>query len=70
MIEIYSRYTSDVIRHDFLKFDRPNSAAKTSNQKDPVAIDEKIRESFEQARAEMANDNGLGSYGTYKCPIY
>jgi hypothetical protein len=70
-MEVYSSNTSEVIRHDFLKYQRRTSASRPQSNPDiTVRPDDKIRESFDRARAEMADDNGRGSYATYKCPIF
>ena len=69
MMEIYSSNTSDIIRQDFMRFSR-RPAAEASIEKDVAKAEEKVRESLDQYRAEMARDNGMGSYGTYKCPIF
>lgn len=69
-MEKYSCNTSEIIRHDFTRFTRRASAIKTRPEKDAVSSEDKIKESLDQHRAERANDNGMGSYATYKCPIF
>jgi hypothetical protein len=69
-MEIYSRDTSEIIRQDFMRFSRRNRTAEVDNKKDAAKFEDQMRESLDQYRSEMANDNGLGSYGTYKCPIF
>lgn len=69
-MEIYSRNTSEIIRQDFMRFARPGRAAEVRTDKEPGKVEEKLRESLDQYRAEMANDNGMGDFGTYKCPIF
>ena len=70
MMEIYSSNTSEIIRQDFLRFSRRGSAAQAGIETDAAKVEDKLRESLDQYRAEMAKDNGMGSYGTYKCPIF
>ena len=67
-MEVFSSNTADVIRYDFVKFNR--SAAAAAAKKEERKQDAEVRESLEQLRAEMENDNGLGSYGSYKCPLF
>ena len=69
MMEVYSRNTSDIIRYDFLRFNRKTSVQKKRTEAEE-SFEKKINESLEQKRDEMANDDGLGSYGQYKCPIF
>ena len=68
-MEVYSRKTAGVIANDFLKFDRRRKAPSRANNAAPRS-DEAATRLLEQHRAEMANDDGRGSYGTYKCPIF
>jgi hypothetical protein len=70
MMEIYSSNTSEIIRHDFMRFNRRSGSADVRTEKETRSSEAKMRESLDQYRAEMANDDGKGSYGTYKCPIF
>ena len=67
-MEVYSSNTSDVIRDDFLKFSRRGAAVPAKKEKSKV--EDNLRKSLDELRAEMSNDNGRGSYGSYKCPIF
>ena len=69
-MQVYSSNTSDMIRYDFVKFSTPNSATGAAPKKVEQISDANIKESIEQRRVEMENDNGLGSYGSYKCPLF
>ena len=70
MMDVFSRNTSDVIRYDFIKYNRRKCARDDATKKDTLDHEEYLRRSLEQFRSEMANDDGRGSYGTYKCPIF
>ena len=69
-MEVHSSNTADVIRYDFIKFTRSAKAARVRAKKEEINQELDTRESLEQLRAEMENDNGLGSYGSYKCPVF
>lgn len=67
-MEVYSSNTSDVVRGDFLKFSRRGASAPAKKEMEKNEV--KLRKSLEELRAEMAKDDGRGSYSTYKCPIF
>jgi hypothetical protein len=69
-MEVYSSNTSDIIRYDFVKFSKPRSAGRTRVEEEARKVDSDVKDSLKQLRTEMENDNGLGSYGSYKCPIF
>jgi hypothetical protein len=68
-MDIYSRNTSDMIRYDFIKFTRREKDTMPKVTETPKA-DDKVSRALEEYRAQLANDDGRGSYGSYKCPIF
>lgn len=70
-MQTYSRNTSDIIRYDFVKFTRrvPRKGPEEGNTEIPKA-DDQLSKDLEEYRAGLANDDGRGSYGSYKCPIF
>ena len=52
-----------------MRFSRPESERRTGRKPKPVAKQDDTA-SLERLRNAMANDDGLGSYGSYKCPIF
>ena len=67
-MQTHSRNTSDIIRYDIVKFSRRD--AVTNVNTDTPKAEDKVSKALEEYRAELVNDDGRGSYGTYKCPIF
>ncbi len=74
MINTYTRDTSGIIRNDFLRFSSGTAAAPARRQvgldADGQMVEHAETGSLEDLRAEMANDDGLGSFASYKSPVF
>jgi hypothetical protein len=68
-MEPYSSEASYIIRQDFLRFSSERRTSKV--KKEEKAPSEKLIETaLEATRKAMAHDDGMGSLGRYKCPIF
>jgi len=74
MMNIYTSNTSDIIRNDFLKFSGGNGAGTARRrvrfETELPAVEPPFTGSLDDVRAEMADDDGQGSFASYKCPIF
>lgn len=74
MMNIYTSNTSDIIRNDFLKFSSgaagPRSRRPVLFDADAPAIETPFSGSLDDIRAELADDDGTGSFGSYKSPLF
>lgn len=66
-MEIYTSDTSYIIRQDFMRFSTDD---RTRKQRQKLADKKRYTASLERLRERMSNDDGLGSFGSYKCPIF
>lgn len=69
-METYSSDVSYIIRQDFLRFSVETPTPKISRAQAKIAREKRIEADLEASRREMMNDDGLGSIGRYKCPIF
>jgi hypothetical protein len=74
MMNTYTSNTSDIIRNDFLRFSS-KALGRRAKQRVPFDADATVIEppftgSLDEIRAEMANDDGTDSFGSYKCPVF
>jgi hypothetical protein len=67
-MEIYTSDTSNIIRQDFMRFS--SAERRLRQQQKAKAAEKRNVASLERLRDEMTRDDGLGSYGSYKCPIF
>ncbi len=58
-----------MVRDDFIKFARRDVDTRPDVSDDAKAEDE-VSKALEEHRAQLANDDGRGSFGSYKCPIF
>jgi|GEM_PF-5469617 len=74
MMNIYTSNTADIIRNDFLKFSGGSSVAATRRrvrfETELPAVEPPFAGSLDDVRAEMADDDGQGSFASYKSPIF
>jgi hypothetical protein len=70
MMNTYTTNTSDLIRQDFLRFSAGEPAQRARRRvmldADAPVAEPSITGSLDELRSEMANDDGLGSYASYK----
>ncbi|HTH51556.1 MAG TPA: hypothetical protein VL501_06470 [Pyrinomonadaceae bacterium] len=68
MMNTYTSNTSDIIRQDFLRFSAgtPTVRSRRRVNFEADAPAEPFTGSLDELRAEMANDDGQGSYASYK----
>lgn len=66
----YTSNASDIIRQDFLRFSTAEPAMRSrrrvSFEADGPAAEPVLTGSLDELRQEMANDDGCGSYASYK----
>ena len=74
MMNIYTSNTSDIIRNDFLRFSSNTPGARSRRQvhfdTEIPAVETPFTGSLDEIRAEMANDDGSGSFASYKSPLF
>ena len=66
-MEIYTSHASYIIRQDFMRFSTEDRSKKQRRKR---ADKQRYSASLERLRERMAADDGLGSFGSYKCPIF
>ena len=69
----YTSNTSDIIRNDFLRFSS-NTPSTRSQRRVHFDTETSVAEacfsgSLDELRDEMANDDGSGSFASYKSPF-
>jgi hypothetical protein len=73
MINIYTSNTSEIIRNDFLRFSSSAASTKPTRRvhfdADAPVVEPPFTGSLDDLRADMANDDGLGSFASYKSPV-
>ena len=73
MINTYTSNTSDIIRNDFLRFSSGTAATPARRRvgldADGAVVESTFTGSLDEVRAEMANDDGSGSFASYKSSI-
>lgn len=73
MMNTYTSNTSDIIRNDFLRFSSNTPGARTRRRvfdADATPVETPFTGSLEELRAEIANDDGMGSFASYKSPQF
>jgi len=74
MMNVYTSNTSEIIRNDFLKFSSSTPGSKVRRlvhfDADSPAVETNFTGSLDDLRAEMANDDGTGSFASYKSSIF
>ena len=74
MMNTYTRNTSEIIRNDFMRFSSGTPVSRARRRSgfdvDIPAVEAPFRGSLEDVRAEMADDDGSGSFASYKSPIF
>lgn len=68
MMERYSENVEEVSGLDSSEFDQADVSLRPAQSSMPSRGS--LRRSLELYRAEMSNDDGRGSFGMYKCPIF
>lgn len=66
-MEMYTSDTSYIIRQDFMRFSTEDRLKKQWRKR---ADKRRHEASLERLREQMTKDDGLGSFGSYKCPIF
>ena len=69
-METYSSDTSYIIRHDFMRFSTDVRTTKGEKAKKKINPKKRIEGGLQAFRNEMINDDGRGTLGRYKCPIF
>jgi hypothetical protein len=73
MINIYTSNTSEIIRNDFLRFSSSTAATRPTRRvhfdADAPAVESPFTGSLDDLRADMADDDGSGSFASYKSPL-
>ena len=69
-METHSSDTSYIIRHDFMRFSMDIRTTKGKKEETNRDSENHLEAGLEAARNEMTSDDGLGSLGKYKCPIF
>ena len=69
-METYSSDTSYIIRHDFMRFSTDVRTTKGLKTKKKINPKKRFEIGLEVTRDEMAHDDGRGTLGRYKCPIF
>ena len=74
MMNTYTSNTSDIIRNDFLRFSSSTPGARSrrrvSFDADGATVEQPFTGSLDELRAEMASDDGQGSFASYKSPLF
>lgn len=74
MMNIYTSGTSEIIRNDFLRFSSNTPGVRTKRRvlfdADAPALEPPFTGALDEIRAEMANDDGQGSFASYKSPLF
>ena len=74
MMSSYTSNTSDIIRHDFLRFSSGTPLARTRRRStfdtEVPAVETPFTGSLDDLRTEIANDDGSGSFASYKSPVF
>ena len=74
MMNIYTSNTSDIIRNDFLRFSSSTPGVRGKKRvhfdAEAPAVEPPFSGSLDDIRAEMANDDGMNSFASYKCPVF
>jgi hypothetical protein len=73
MMNLYTSNTSEIIRNDFLRFSgstRKTSARKQMALDADAGVEATTAPSLDDLRAEMAEDDGQGSFASYKSSIF
>jgi hypothetical protein len=69
-MEIYTSEASYIVRQDFMRFTTPEPRIRRTGRKELPVTKKDQAASLERLREAVAKDDGLGSYGSYKCPIF
>ena len=68
-METHTKDASYIV-HDFTRFSTKAPRPLRTGRKEKVTAENCHAASLDRLRQDMTHDDGLGSYGSYKCPIF